>query len=519
MLLTWDDKGCRGLYRFSSRSTFQVNVTGWSGGLEVTGGGTGIVSHAGLALLRQLSDRTGLTAGLSAALPSPLGGHDRGRVLSDLACAIADGARVISDFRVMGDQRELFGPVASVPTAWRVLKEIAAGEDGRRRKVTAAVSKARRRAWAHGIARHGGLPPVRVADRKLEGVTCVRLDATVVAAHSDKERAEPNFKGFGHHPLLAACDNVAEPLAWMLRPGSAGSNTAADHLRLLGQAIAALPPPLRRRLMITCDGAGASHALVKELDRLASRHGYQVTYSVGWELGAREKAAISTVPEAAWETAIDGKGTVRERRADDACGNPYCAHRRCWIEEAHVTELTGLLREGPDGDQLTGWPTAMRVFARRERPHPGAQLSLFETAGGWRYCLWVTNLPATTRGWRGQCAYIDAAHRVHARVEDVIRTGKDTGLGHFPSHDYKINQAWLDAAMTAAILLAWLKLLALDAGLAKAEPKTLRYRVLHAAARLVRGGRRRTLKIAATWPWAKEITTAWQHIQAIPHPT
>jgi hypothetical protein len=305
----------------------------------------------------------------------------------------------------------------------------------------------------------------------------------------------------------------------MLRPGSAGSNTASDHLRLLGDAITALPPALRRRLMITCDGAGASHALVQELDRLASRHGYQVTYSVGWGLGAREKAAIGKVPETAWEIAIDGKGQVRERRCDDACADPRCAHRKCWIEEAHVTELTGLLREGPDGDQLEGWPKTMRIFARRERPHPGAQLSLFEAADGWRYCLWVTNLPATTRGWRGQCACIDAAHRVHARVEDVIRTGKDTGLGHFPSHDYRLNKAWLDAAMIACILLSWLKLLALDGDLAKAEPKTLRYRVLHAAARLVRGGRRRTLKIAAAWPWAAVITTAWQRLQAIPHPT
>ena len=331
-----------------------MHATGWSRGLEVTGGGSGVVSHAGLVLLRQLADRAGLTAGLSAALPSPLGGHDRGRVFSDLACAIADGARVISDFRVMGDLRELLGPVASVPTAWRALKETAAGGDRRRRKITAAVSKARRHAWAHGIARHGGLPPVRVADRRLEGVTCIRLDATVVTAHSDKELAEPNFKGYGHHPIIAACDNTGEPLAWILRPGSAGSNTAADHLRLLDDAITALPPALRRKLMITCDGAGASHALVKELDRLASRHGYQVTYSVGWELAAREKAAIGKVPEPAWEAAIDPKGQVRERRADDACGNQRCAHRECWIEEAHVAELTGLLREGPAGDQLKG---------------------------------------------------------------------------------------------------------------------------------------------------------------------
>ena len=496
-----------------------MNATRWSRGLEVTGGGTGIVSHAGLALLRQLSGLTGLTSGLPAALPSPLGGHDRGRVFSDLACAIADGARVISDFRVMGDQRELFGQVASVPTAWRALKEIAGGGDCRRRKVTAAVNKARRHAWKQGIARHGGLPPVKVADRKLEGVTCIRLDATVVTAHSDKDLAEPNFKGYGHHPVIAACDNVAGPLAWMLRPGSAGSNTAADHLRLPGEAITALPPAPRRRPMISCDGAGASHALVKELDRLAARHGYQVTYSVGWELGAREKAAIGKVPEAAWEIAIGGRGQVRERRADGACPDPRCAHRACRIEEAHVAELTGLLREGPGGDQLKGWPGTMRIFARRERPHPGAQLSLFEAAGGWRYYLWATNLPATTRGWRGQCAYIDAAHRVHARVEDVIRTGKDTGPGHFPSHDYGPNKAWPDASMIACILLSWLKLLALDGDLAKAEPKTLRYRVLHAAARLVRGGRRRTLKIAAAWPWAEEITTAWQRVQALPHPT
>src|ERR1700691_5459694 len=111
----------------------------------------------------------------------------------------------------------------------------------------------------------------------------------------------------------------------MLRPGSAASTTAADHLRLLGDAVTALPPALRRKLMITCDGAGASHALVKELDRLASPHGYQVTHSVGRELGAREKTAIGKVPESAWEIAVDGKGEVRERRADDACPNPRCA--------------------------------------------------------------------------------------------------------------------------------------------------------------------------------------------------
>jgi hypothetical protein len=162
-----------------------VNVTGWSRGLEVTGGGRGVVSHAGLVLLRHLADKTGLTGGLSAALATArILVHDRGRVLADLACAIADGARVISDFRVMSDQAELFGLVASVPTAWRTLAEIARAGSRADRRVTAAVNVARRHAWAQITARHGALPGIRLADKVLDGVTCIRLDATVTLAHS-----------------------------------------------------------------------------------------------------------------------------------------------------------------------------------------------------------------------------------------------------------------------------------------------------------------------------------------------
>jgi hypothetical protein len=412
-----------------------VNVTAWSNGLEVTGGGTGVVSHAGLGLVRRLADKTGLTGGLSRALWSGrVLGHDRGRVLADLACVIADGARAISDFRVLADQKEAFGQVASVPTAYRTLGEIADGGDRTARKVTGAVNAARRYAWSQVVVRHGRLPGVRVADKILAGVTCIRIDASVVTAHSDKELAEGNFKGFGHYPLNAYCDNTGgEPLAWMLRKGSAGSNTAADHIAVTDAAIAALPPGFRRTLMVTVDGAGFSHKFVEHLDALAARRGHTLIYSCGWELGEREKAALRLVPCSAWEIAVDARGQVRERRADEACGNLDCGHQACWIEEAHVTELTGLLRGGPSGDQLDGWPAAMRLFARRERPHPGAKLSLFEHEDGYRYQLWVTNLPDTTKGWRGKNAYIDAAHRVHARVEDAIRTGKDTGIGRFPS--------------------------------------------------------------------------------------
>jgi hypothetical protein len=104
---------------------------------------------------------------------------------------------------------------------------------------------------------------------------------------------------------------------------------------------------------------------------------------------------------------------------------------------------------------------------------------------------------------------------VHARVEDCVRTGKDTGIGRFPSQSFALNTAWLTAALTAATLLAWLRCLALDGDLAKAEPKTLRYRILHTAARLVRGGRRRRLKVPTTWPWAAAILNAWTRITAL----
>ena len=171
-----------------------MNLTGWSKSLEVTADGEGNLSHAGLALLRQLADKTGLTGGLSRALATPrLLIHDRGRVTADLACAIADGSEVISGFRVMGDQKELFGSVASVPTTWRALDEIAAGGPQALTRITKAVNAARPAAME---ARHGALPGVRIADKILPGVTCVRLDATVTPAHSDKELAEPNFKGF-----------------------------------------------------------------------------------------------------------------------------------------------------------------------------------------------------------------------------------------------------------------------------------------------------------------------------------
>lgn len=350
--------------------------------------------------------------------------------------------------------------------------------------------------WSLIETRHGRIPPSRVADRDLGKTIVIRLDASIVIAHSDKELAAGTLKGsWGHHPLEAWCDNTGESLALLLRKGSAGSNTASDHIEVLTHAITQLPDRYRRDLLITTDGAGASHALVDHISALNAQPGHRVHYSIGWELDTRERRALSRVPARAWGAVLDTEGQPRDPG------------------EAGVVELTALLREGPGGDQLANWPADMRIIARREKPHPGAQLSLFEETDGWRYQLLATNTPASN------AQFLEARHRPHARVEDSIRTGKQTGLGHLPSHAIEINRAWCLAAAIAADLLCWLRLLCLNGPLATAEPKTLRYRLLHTAARIVHGQRKRKIRIPHTWPWAQQLAGCLLTALALPPPT
>jgi hypothetical protein len=463
-----------------------VELNAWSKDLSVEVAGHGVVSHAGSAVLRLLADGTGLTGAISKALArrgfSPV--HDRGRVLTDTAVCIADGGRVLSDLAAIRDQGELYGPVASDPTLWRALDEIGADQ---RDRIATARAKTRRRVWALIEARHGKIPPSKVADVDLGKTIVIRLDATIQIAHSDKEQATGTFKGsYGHHPLTAWCDNTDESLAFLLRPGKAGSNTATDHIEVLTEAITQVPARHRHDLLITVDGAGATLQLIRHVTSLNAAPGRRVHYSVGFDLDTRARAAITKVPEKMWEHVWDRYGEPRE------------------LDDAGVVELTGLLRASLGGDELRNWPADMRIFCRRERPSSGAQLCLLEQADGWRYHLTATNTPGR------QLAFLEARHRAHARVEDNIRTGKDTGLEHLPSASMKINQAWCVAATIAADLLCWLRLLCLDPALADAEPKTLRYRILHTAVRLVRGQRRRKIKIPETWPWAGELQAAFR---------
>ena len=415
--------------------------------------------------------------------------HDRGRVLTDLAVAIADGATTIGAIDTLRHQGELFGPVASDTTAWRTL---AGCDTAALARISKARAKARRHVWALTEARHGGIPPASVAGRDLGEVIVVRLDATIVVAHSEKQQARGTFKGsYGHHPLTAWCDNTDESLAVTLRPGNAGSNTAADHIGIVDAAIAQIPAKHRRKMLFTCDGAGSTHALVEHVTRLNARPGYQVHYSAGFDFDERIRAVLPRLPGTAWTPALDADGIPRP--------------------DAQVAELTGLLRHSAGGDRLQGWPADMRILIRRENPHPGAQLSLFEQHDGKRYQVTATSTPG------GQVQFPEARHRTQARAEARIHCGKSTGLGHMPSRDYQVNNAWCQAASIACDLLAWLRLLALDGDLAAAEPKTLRYKVLRTAGRIVKG-QRRHLRIAASWPWARDIADAFTRILALPPP-
>ena len=213
------------------------------------------------------------------------------------------------------------------------------------------------------------------------------------------------------------------------------------------------------------------------------------SFSVGWAITERERAAIAVIPQRVWAAAIDADGTPRRRRRAGRDHRP---------------------RFPPAA--LADYPPGMRVIVRRERPHPGAQLDAFEERDGYRYTAFATDTPT------GQLAFLDARHRAHARVEDRIRCGKDTGLDHFPSRSFAINTAWLSVIMLAVDLIAWTQTLLLSGDLARAEPKTLRYRLLHVAARLSRSARRLRLRIQASWPWAPELAAAFARLAALPTP-
>lgn len=463
------------------RGTSQVKRNRRVARVKVSADGKGVVSHAGVGLLREMAEATGLVEGISAALLDTYRGfpiHAPGRVFADVAVAIADGADAVSGIAVLRDRQELFGPVASMPTAWRVLDRVDAAHLP---AVQLARANARARAWAAG------------AGPDLTGELRLDFDATITIAHSEKENAAATWKHtFGFHPLLCFLDRpevaAGEALAGLLRAGNAGSNTAADHIAVLEMAIAALPQPTRprvddpssTRVLARSDSAGATHAFATACRERG------VGFSFGFPIDQRVQAIVELIPARCWAPAVESDGELRDG---------------AWVAEA-----TGLI-------DLANWPAGSRLILRKERPHPGAQLS-FTDVDGHRVTAFLTDTP--DRVVPGQVAGLELRHRQHARVEDRIRQAKATGLRNLPCRAWDENAAWLQAVLIATDLICWTKLICFKTvpTLATCEVAAFRYRVLHVAAQLVRTSRQLHLRIDRTWRWAKTIAAAFTKLRA-----
>ena len=436
--------------------------------VEVTSDGEGLVSHAGSALLVQIADKSGLTQALSvrlACLKQRESGHDPGRVVRDLAVMLADGGDCLADLGAVRDQDALFGAVASDSTAFRVIDKIAS-TPGLLNAVTDAHARARGHVWAQT-----GVP---------ERVT-IDVDATLVSSHSDKEGAAGTYKGgYGFHPLMAYCDETSEALAAVLRPGNAGSNTAADHIAVIEDALAQVPASLIEtiEILVRTDSAGATH------DVMDFCREHRLRFSAGFELTDAVRAAILKVPDHAWVAALAADGSPREN--------------------GEIAEITNAL-------DLSGWPTGCRVIVRRERAHPGAQLSFTDHDGHRFQAVLTDQVDADIH-------VLERRQRERAHAETQIRNDKDTGLRNMPFRDFEHNRVWLALVGIAHDLLAWTKRLLLTGELACCEPKRLRYRLLHVAARLAFHARKATLRIDATWPWADALLAAFTRARALPAP-
>jgi hypothetical protein len=449
-----------------------VQATNTRPRFEVVADGQGICSHVGAALLGELADRLGLTVelGRRANRGVRAGAHDRGQVLRDLVVMLADGGDCVSDLATLRDQPELFGRVCSTSTAWRVLAEELPADPRGIAALWSALARVRERAWAAGAAPAGPL--------------ILDFDATLIEAHSDKQGAAPTYKhGFGFHPLgcwLDRGDGTGEALAAVLRPGSAGANTAQDHLAVLGMALLALPKHLRDQpILVRADAAGATHAFTNELARR------NLQFSIGFDCDQRVQAAILALPEPAWQPALDQDGRPR---------------RGAWVAELSTLELAA-----------AGWPAGTRAICRRERPHPGAAHKLaFTDQHGHRFQVFITNQPDPDP------AILEARHRPHAHVEDRIRSAKASGLANLPFADFGANDAWLTLVMVAQTLVCWAQALLLSGDLNVAEPKTLRYRLWHTAGRIIHHARRLIVRIDRAWPWAADLVTAFTRLRALP---
>jgi hypothetical protein len=397
--------------------------------------------------------------------------HDPGRTLAQMILALADGATCLSHPAAIRSQSAMFGAVASEATVWRTFDQIGSVE---LRGIAAARAAARERAWSAGAGPAGA-------------ELIIDFDATLINTRADKQDARPNYKrGYGHHPLLAIIAETDEVLTAKLRPGNAGSNTAIDHVTVLADALDQLPAAwsaghsvgddpskAAHRVLIRADAGGASHWFAEEcVDR-------NPDYSFGFHIDHRVRDGVMCVPTGCWHPAIDAGG-----------------QRRDGVEVIELTEFV----------DLSTWPEGTRLIVRRERPHPGAQLTLFDTIEGFRHTAFITNQTSY------DVAALELQQRQRARTENVIRDTKACGLSNQPFDNLVNNEVWMNQCFAANDLLGWAQRIGCVGQLRRATPKTIRHRMLHVAARITPNSRR--LRLDHDWPWTRIVLDAIAKVRA-----
>jgi hypothetical protein len=439
-------------------------------------GGKGIVAHVGLHALCCFADRLGLGDSLSSRMAVrgerlPL--HDRGKVLVQQMAVIAGGGESCADIEYLRSEASLFGNVPSDSTVWRTFHEIAAAT---REELKVGLAEVRAKVWNRSAVTVGTDP------------VTLDVDASLVTIHTEQKHGTgPTYKGgWGFHPLLVFAEPTGECLAGMLRPGNATANAVADHVVVLDEAIAQLPPEIAaghhvgddaclvvREVVIRSDSAGCSEGF------LAACRARHVGFSVVARRSAQVEAAIFDAIglEECWAPAVCQDGKLREGAA--------------------VIELTSLV-------DLAKYPAGTRLIVRREPLHPGAQQSLFP-ATDFRYWGHYTDRD-------GDPVALDVFMRAHAHVEEHIARLKDSGLCRFPFSSLEANKTWLFCVAAAADLVRWFQLLCLEGALAVARPKTLRWSFFHAPGRLVRSARREIVRILDRWPTADALRFAYERI-------
>lgn len=441
--------------------------------VSVEPGGAGVVAHVGLHALGAFADRLKLGSLLSSRIikpgeRAPL--HDRGKVLTHMALVIAGGGESCADVEHLRLQRDLFGFVASDSTVHRMFHEL---DPETVKDLGGATAAVREHVWD------------RLGITAAKDPVFLDIDATLLQVHSEnKQNAAPTYKKtYGFHPMLCFADATGEALSGMLRPGSDGANTVADHVSVLDDAIAQLPEAIRAGHHVDDEASLVQRVLVARADSAGCTEGFRQACrarNVGFYVTVRSNEQVMSAVFVAegcdvWLPALTQDGELRDGAA--------------------VAELTSLI-------DTSSLPEGTRFIVRREPLHPGAQRSLIPSLD-YRYWGFYTDQPGDPRD-------LDVTMRAHAHVENHIQRLKDSGLTSMPFSNFAANQAWLFAVRLAGDLVRWFQLLCLDGPWKSARPKTLRWGLFHAPGRLVHRSRQIVVRVIEGWPAADALLRAYR---------